>query len=167
MVKYVFRDPLVLKGSANADPQAIGKELERLKDPDGNIYCKKIITAAREPSHLFHPHFTWDVQRAAEERWMDQARILIRAIHIEDDRTEDGTAPAFVSINGEAGTRYWAIKDVVKSKDLIDLVLKAAHRDLEAFEKRYRTLTDVCAVVGRAKTIVKRKLARKESRPSA
>ena len=49
----------------------------------GHIETAWLIEAARDPSHPCHKRFTWDVKRAAEERWHDQARAIIRQVVFE------------------------------------------------------------------------------------
>lgn len=55
------------------------KRLER----NGCVATADLIKAARDPDHACHDDFTWDVNKAAEERWHDQARAIIRQFHFE------------------------------------------------------------------------------------
>lgn len=70
---------------------------------DGDVDADDLIAAARDPTHPCHDDFTWDVGRAAEERWKDQAQALIRRVRfavIEDD--VNVKAPQFIpSRDGE------------------------------------------------------------------
>jgi hypothetical protein len=62
-----------------ADKEAAIKALEK----NGRVDPNDLIRAARDKDHPCHGDFTWDVDRAAEERWRDQARWLIRQCKFE------------------------------------------------------------------------------------
>lgn len=55
----------------------------RALEKNGRVDPVELIEAARDPEHPCHESFTWDVQQAAEERWRDQARELIRSVKFE------------------------------------------------------------------------------------
>ncbi len=55
----------------------------RALEKNGKVDPLDLIEAARHPLHPCHQCFTWDVDKAAEERWRDQARELIRAVKFE------------------------------------------------------------------------------------
>lgn len=80
--------------------QETGEELERIRQLDGG----KLITqrvwseAVREDSPL-HKAFTWDVDKAAKERWADQARDLIRVVLSVDGEVE---RTAFINVSVKA-----------------------------------------------------------------
>ena len=62
------------------------KEMEaaiRALEKNGRVDPVDLIEAARDPEHPCHSKFTWDIQQAAEERWRDQARELIRSVKFE------------------------------------------------------------------------------------
>jgi len=61
------------------DKEASIRALER----DGRVDPEDLIKAARSPSHPCHEDFTWDVEKAARERWRDQARAIIRRWQFE------------------------------------------------------------------------------------
>jgi hypothetical protein len=52
----------------------------RALERDGIILTDDLINAARDPRHACHGDFTWDLTKAAQERWHDQARALIRQV---------------------------------------------------------------------------------------
>jgi len=62
-----------------SDKEAAIRALEK----DGMVDPLDLIEAARSPEHPCHDDFTWDIEKAAEERWRDQARKLIRQVHFE------------------------------------------------------------------------------------
>ena len=170
MIKYVFREdePIRIKSAAQANPQVIGETLAKLADDaKGELTPKAVVDAARKKTHPLHAHFEWNDALAAEAYRLDQARNLIRIVRVEDDRTEDGTAPAFVSINDGDGRAYRSYENVQRSADLQIALLKQAKRDLEGWERRYRDLVDVCAIVAQAKQKIEERLSKSETRAAA
>lgn len=169
-IRYAFKEgPLPIKNAKDADPQRIGEALAEIAAAaDGHLTPQAAVAAARNPANALHPYFEWDDAVAAEQYRVDQARHLIRLIRIEDD-TRENDPPAFLSVNeGRAGVSYRTLGDVMNSVTLQDAVLKAAERDLEAFETRYRSLEDICDIVKTARERIRdRRVATIESRPSA
>lgn len=55
----------------------------RSLEKNGRVNPVELIEAARNPEHPCHDNFTWDIEQAAQERWRDQARELIRAVKFE------------------------------------------------------------------------------------
>lgn len=168
MIRYVFKDdPVAFKGAKNADPQKIGEELARLAtNAGGDLTPKAVVEAARDPKNLLHPHFEWDDAIAADRYRQDQAREIIRCIRVEDDETEQPER-AFLSVAGKGGTSYRTLQDVRSSIDLQKAVLSAAERDLDAFERRYRDMIDVCDLVRSARERVKARRNKIETRAAA
>lgn len=167
MIKYVFKDdPLPIKNAKDADPQTIGEALAAIATTaGGDLTPKAVVEAARDPRHTLHAHFDWDDASAAEKFRQDQARAIIRCIRIDDDQEEP--ARAFLSVTGRGGVSYRTLGDVKSSSDLQLAVLKAAERELDAFERRYRELEDVCALVRSARSTVRRRREKVETRSAA
>ena len=116
-----------------------------------------MVVAARDPESPHHPHFEWDVKKAAAAHWKTQARELIRVVRI----IEDNAPPkrAYLSASTKDGTAYHPVGKVVTSADLQLSVLRSALRELEAFEQRYSELEDICELVSVARTKLQKKVA--------
>ena len=154
MIKYIFRDdePLRIKAAGKADPQVIGEALQSIMDKEGDVDLpRRVVDAARQPDNPLHVHFEWDDQKAAEAHRREQASNLIRLVRVIDDTANDGTTPAFTPVRTADGIRYKSISDIRGSLDLQMAVLRSAQRDLEAFQKRYREMADICDLVEQAK----------------
>jgi hypothetical protein len=50
---------------------------------DGRLTPERVVNDAKRPDSPLHKHFTWDVQKAAEHYWLDQARVLIRTVQVQ------------------------------------------------------------------------------------
>lgn len=164
MVKYIFREPLTLKGSDKADAQKIGEALNTLAGSEGELTPTMVVEAAKNPRHVLHKHFEWDDTVAANLYRLDQARGVIRSICVEEG---DEVPPAFISISGRGGTSYRTLRAVQNSADLQSRVLAQAERDLEAWERRYRVLNDICEIVRTARDKIRQKRKTEDSRAQA
>lgn len=49
----------------------------------GRLASKAVVEAAKDRSSPLHGYFTWNVKEAAQKRWEDEARVLIRSFEIE------------------------------------------------------------------------------------
>lgn len=160
----------IFSNRKDADPQEIGEQLEIIaKAHKGRLTPLDVVTAAKPTAHPLHKHFEWRDKVAAEAFRRDQARGMIRSIHIvrEDEQdSPDGNPPAFLSI-ADNGFSYRTVSDVLKSPALQLQVLKQAERDLRAFERRYRQLVDICDLVRGARERLSSRISEVESRPEA
>ena len=169
-MKYAFNDDgaiVAIKNAKNADPQAIGEAIERVRlDRGGELHPGDLVDAAKDPASVLHRHFEWDNKVAAESYRLDQARAIIRLVRVVD---KDGDqSRAFVSIRSDHGVSYRSIGDVLQSKDLRERVLEQAEKDLAAWQTRYRELHDLVERVEPIRAeISRRRNTKRESRPSA
>lgn len=170
MVRYVFREdePIRIKAAGKADAQVIGEVLQGLAgEVGGELQPKHVVDAARSSNHPLHPHFEWDDAVAAEAFRLDQARNIIRIVRVEDVDSNEGTSRAFLSIATKNGTAYRAVDEVKRSAELQAALLQGAARDLDAFERRYKELVEVCQIVSKAREAVQKRLSKLESRAAA
>ena len=165
MIRYVFKDdgPLTIKGAAKANPQRIGEELAKVAAAaKGRLTPSAVVEAARNPRSALHKIFEWDDAKAAQSWRLEQAREIIRVVRVIDE--DDQPQRAFLSIGDKAGVSYRSAEEVSHSRDLQLAVLRQAERDLEAWEKRYREIEDICDLVRSAREMVSRRRAEMESR---
>lgn len=155
MVKYVFKDEggiLAIKAADKADPQKIGEALAIIAEKGGGrLIPAAVVEVARNRNSVLHKHFEWDDSVAADAYRLDQARTLVRCIHVDEVDTNSGHARAFLSIRDMEGTSYRSFKEIVESVDLQSKVLAQAERDLIAWENRYRDIQDICELVSSAR----------------
>lgn len=57
--------------------------IRSLADADGHIEPRHVVDAARDSKSPIHENFPWDVNVAAEQRWLDIARELIRFVKLQ------------------------------------------------------------------------------------
>jgi chorismate mutase len=72
-------------------------EMERIRTANGGILeAEDVLSAASNPKSPLHPMFEWDDRTAAHNYRLDQARELIRSVHIETVNTTMDMAPLYV-----------------------------------------------------------------------
>jgi hypothetical protein len=171
MIKYRFKEdePLTIKSADKANPQKIGEALTKISAINGgHLVPAAVVDAARDAKSVLHKHFEWNDKTAAEKFRLDQARSLIRSIHVESADTESGVARAFLSIREKSGVSYRTIEDVLSSADLQQRIVAQAERDLISFETRYKNLTDICDLIRQARErLAVRRQAGQDNRTNA
>lgn len=73
---------------------------------DGRIEAATVLDDARDPSSPLHPLFEWDIERAAYEHNLSQARRIIRVVvyHVQT-KTFEVRVPAYVKDPGRPANR--------------------------------------------------------------
>jgi hypothetical protein len=135
------------------DAQVVGEEIERMKDL-GPITPARVVEEAKQPDSPFHNGFTWDVRQAAEERWADQARYILRSLVIVEVRgTETPTTRALVHL-GPLGddedaldSQYHYLPDAVENDKVRTAILANAKRDALLFKHKYGVLQEVVEII--------------------
>lgn len=166
MLKYIFKDePALIKNANRASPQKIGEALAAIAAGNkGRLLPRDALNAARNnKKHPLYKHIEWDNEIAAEAYRLDQVREIIRIVRVENEETESGTARAFVSVQ-DHGVAYRQISEIKTNADLQNAVLKAAERDLAAWQARYRELVEICQIVADARERLREKMRKLENR---
>lgn len=159
-ITYVFKEaPVAIRNIAEADPQVIGEELAKLTTPDGRLDVHTIPDAARNPANPLHKHFSWDDKIAAAERRLDQARYLVRSIRVVSEDSNRPPMPAYYSLN-HGGRAYHTISSVENSASLQVRLLEVGRRDLEAFQRRFHTMSVVCVHIAGAIAAIDEQIAK-------
>lgn len=141
-MKYVIRYGI----GVSAD--VAGNELARINAERGGVTPALVVDEARPNDAPLHPAFTWDNAKAAELYRLDEARNLIRAVHIqEDDGTDKGSAFVRVDVVDQPGV-YLPVAQVVADPDLFASAVRAL---VDKLEQAKRSLIDLEAASGNQK----------------
>lgn len=63
--------------------EAIRQRLAEIEAANGGVLRPTdVVQDARDPTSPLHSQFTWEKDKAAEAHWLDQARTLIKSIHV-------------------------------------------------------------------------------------
>lgn len=160
MIRYVFKEdePIRIKAAAKANPQVIGEALQAIADRNGNrLTPKAVVEAASDETSPLHPHFEWNDTAAADKYRRSQAQDLVRIVCHDEPGEKEPKPRAFLSVQDEGGIAYRPLDTVRKSEPFQEALLASAERDLEAFQKRYRSLADICEIVQTARDRIKRR----------
>jgi hypothetical protein len=163
--RYAFNDGVTGINLRGANPQVVGEALERVRlEYGGELHPRHTVNAAKDSVHPLHRFFEWNNDEAADRYRLDQARALIRSVRVID--IEEGKPlRAYLSIYDD-GRSYRSIDDVLRSRDLKDLVLEQAQRDLDAWTHRFRELQDIVKMVEPARQeLTRRRAARRSATP--
>lgn len=110
-----------------ADAQAVGEELERIRQRDGSITVDSALNEARSIHSPLHPLCTWDDDIAAENWRRDEIRRAIRSIKVITPESDDYRAYVHCA-NPDPSTQgyYQRVEIAVQNIDEYELVFKAA-----------------------------------------
>jgi hypothetical protein len=103
---------------------------------------------ARPKSSPIHHCFIWDDAKAAEVQRLNQARFYIAAFDIHFEKAPP--VRAFPNLRASAGRErsYVPIITVLKSEQMVDMMLSDALRDLRAWKRKYEALRKVAKLRG-------------------
>lgn len=125
--------------------EAAKRELEQLAST-GQLTPHNTVERARNPDNPLHAYFTWDDAKAAEERRLDQARLLIRSVRVEveyEDRLYQ--APKYVHDPRTVAQGYIP---TIALRDDHDSAVAAVRRELARALSCVRRAESVAAAAG-------------------
>lgn len=129
--------------SSWSEKEASIKALER----NGKVDPVDLINAAKDPKHPCHDEFTWDIEKAAEERWRDQARSIIRKCKFEVI-IEEMTSPVVRYVPCSDDETVFLSLPKVRSATKTNTILTAELRMLHGLASR------VCGIAAAKQDIV-------------
>lgn len=129
--------------------EKIKRELERVKaqDPDGLIKPEAVVEFAKNPKTELHKHFTWDVDKAAQRYWVEQARAIIQEVRVtiihNDKEVEHRCVISLMPDRKQPGGGYRMLEDVMNDKQLHKEYLRTALLEFQALKRKYEKLTEL------------------------
>mgnify|MGYP006899666155 CR=1 FL=1 len=117
--------------TAWSEKEAAIRALER----GGRVDPVDLIEAARDPNHPCHEEFTWDIDTAANERWRDQARSIIRKCKF-DVVFEDVTTPVVQYVPCSDDSSVFLSLPRIRSSSKTSAILTAELRMLHGLASR-------------------------------
>lgn len=125
------------------------QELDVLTEAnDGILTPDAIVGYARDPETALHRHFEWDDTEAAHQYRLAQARKIIRVCVTVIEPTSS-LVRVWVSLpsdRGRGGHGYRTIQAVMQDTERRYELLEMAHRDFDAFRRKYRALQELVPV---------------------
>jgi hypothetical protein len=95
------------------------------RDTQGRITPRAVWQAARDPNHVLHREFQWDIKKAAEREWDRTAAELIREVRFvvtyEDRKIR---VPCYVSDPREKASSYIPVARIARNSKASHAVLQ-------------------------------------------
>jgi hypothetical protein len=146
-----------------ARERAIRSRLRELEDETGYLDVDLVIRTARDnPEDPMHPCFTWDVEKAAWERWREQARAMIRRVRYVEQITqrELDNVPHYVSVTTQPPTSgYKAIDRVAQHEAQSREVFNDEIRRAIAAVERARAVSDILGTRDQLEVVLQQLIA--------
>lgn len=146
MSKYKWKHNLCVSADT------VGEELEAIEQENGRVTKEAIVDRARPEDSPMHPLFEWNDPVAAEEYRKDQAHMIIRNLVIviapAEKESEPITFRAFPNANEDPTQEgyYVNIEKAMSDKEISQVLLKNALRELRAFQEKYKALKQLTPV---------------------
>jgi len=139
---------------APVSAQVAGEVCERMS-ANGELTPKALVDASRPEDAPLHKAFEWNDAKAAERYRESQAAYIIRSIEIKrEDVQEPVRAFYTVPTDSEPPFQYHSIDTILRSSDSRDALLDSAKRELEAFTRKYRQLSELADVIMAAEKLL-------------
>ncbi len=132
--------------------EAAHKALEKIrKDNDAKLDPAVVVsTVAKAKRNVLRAFFQWDDTEAAGAYRVDQARSLLRAVHIVyEDAPEVKTRAYEITVERQEAkpvTIYKTAEDILADPDSRAELLKRALGELVSFQRRFRALQELAVV---------------------
>lgn len=135
-----------VKGLYKADAQKVADEIG-----SGQITPQEVLEKARDVNSELHKCFEWNDSIAAEKYRLQQARSIIINLVYAPKKEEEQSVRCF-SLTSKVST-YQPTQQFLVQEDEYQTLLKRALAELEAFKRKYHTLTELEAVFEAMETV--------------
>ena len=131
-----------LSGIYKADAATVAGEIASIGD---NATPQQIVDRAKDPNSELHKCFTWDDTIAAEKYRLCEARQVVRLLVIDRSQETENEPPVrvFFKVDNTKSEGYKQTVHIFRNEDEYTKLLKMALAELEAFQRKYRTLSEL------------------------
>jgi len=136
--KYGFRAGF----RGNTDPQAVGEELDRIREVSGSLTAEGTVKAAEKPTSPLHDLFVWDNTEAARLYRLVQARTLIRSVTVVVEGKPPISRWISVHTGPRAKRRYDPIEVVAEDADSYQSALQMLEEKLAGAARAVQELRE-------------------------
>lgn len=133
-MSYQWKEGSHVKGDAELAAK-VCKELEA----QGNLNAAALVEASKAEDAPLHDMFEWDDTVAAQKYREVQAREIIRSITVV---TEDRPL-SYRQFSSVGNSVYVSTTSALSRDETRKIVLSTAMRELEAFRRKYQTLSEL------------------------
>lgn len=131
-----------------ADANVAGKQCEELEKTVG-LTAKNLLDANRDENAPLHNEFEWRDDIAAERYRENQARHIIACLCVRAETTTgEQSEPVRAFLKTAPEFEYQSLNVILQSADSHVAMLSMALRELEAFRKKYKMLSELKPLFG-------------------
>lgn len=125
------------------DANVAGRQCEELEKTVG-LTAKNLLDANRDKNAPLHNEFEWNDGIAAEKYRENQARHIIACLCVKAETTSGKQSePVRAFLKTAPESEYQSLNAILYSSDSHAAMLSMALRELEAFRKKYKTLSEL------------------------
>lgn len=107
----------------------------------------QIVEKAKDESTELHKCFTWDDAIAADKWRLQEARTIVRLlVKVSEDEQDPEPVRLLYKVSKEYDTGYKAVTLILRNDDEYKELLRQAKAELQAFRRKYKTLTELEAI---------------------
>lgn len=151
MTAYTWKTKNLFKTDANT----AGQIFEELENTIG-LTAENVVNVSRDEDAPLHYEFEWDDEVAAEEWRKRQAQNMISNLSIVLVETEDEDATPVRAFYATELHHYENIRAIITNEEKKDDLLIKAIRELQAFKKKYRILSELQTIFSAIDTITEK-----------
>ena len=131
-----------LTGIFKADAEMVANEIAAIGD---NVTPQQIVDRAKDEDSELHKCFTWDDTMAAQKWRLEEARKVVQLLVIDRSQEIETEPPVrvFFKIGNTHDEGYKQTVNILRNNDEYAALLKQALAELEAFQRKYRTLSEL------------------------
>ena len=135
-----------IQGYYKADAQKVAEEIGF-----GKFTPMEVFEKAKDETTELHKCFEWNDSIAAEKYRLEQAKNIIRMLVYEKETKEQAVVRYYAKT--ETNHVYQPTKQFLVQEDEYQGLLRRALAELEAFKKKYHTLTELESIFEALETI--------------
>ena len=135
-----------IQGYYKADAQKVAEEIGF-----GKFTPLEVLEKAKDETTELHKCFEWNDSIAAEKYRLEQAKNIIRMLVYEKETKEQAVVRYYAKT--ETKHVYQSTKQFLVQEDEYQGLLRRALAELEAFKKKYHTLTELESIFEAMETI--------------
>ena len=151
MTAYTWKTKNLYKVDANV----AAKVFEELENTIG-LTAENVVNVSRDTLAPLHDEFEWDNDIAAESWRKRQAQNMISNLSIVLVETEDEEVTPVRAFYATELHHYENIRAIITNEEKKDDLLIKAIRELQAFKRKYRILTELGTVFSAIDTIAEK-----------
>lgn len=126
-----------------ADANVAGKQCEELEKA-GGLTPKRLLDANRDENAPLHNEFEWRDSVAAEKYRENQARHIIACLCVRTETTSgEQSEPVRAFLTTTLEPEYKSLNVILRSADSHYAMLATALKELKAFQRKYRLLSEL------------------------